>query len=130
VSERRDEMPDPREEQEQKTLGRRKPSLSVEELLEAGEVRAALLLKGDWDEGDRKLALDVWEAGLAVGDQVIADLARNIRGRVGVRERHSGYEVWVVPRSLCDRLEALAVDALQTGTALKPCHQDSTSGGS
>ena len=38
---------------------------TLEKLLAAGEVRSALILKGDYTPAERELARKAWEAGLA-----------------------------------------------------------------
>jgi hypothetical protein len=53
---------------------------SLEELLEAGEVEAALLLKGEgWTDGEREIAREAWKAGLAVRRAEITRLQAQIR---------------------------------------------------
>lgn len=43
---------------------------SLEVLLEAGEVEAVLLFKGDWTEAEKQAAREGWEIGLRQGKEL------------------------------------------------------------
>lgn len=72
-------------------------SRSLEELLEAGEVTSALLLKGDgWTDRERDIARQAWEAGLAANVSVqktqslraeLHNAARNFTALADEKER-------------------------------------------
>jgi hypothetical protein len=42
----------------------------LEDLLERGEVQAALILKGDYTDREKELIRDAWDKGLRIGIEI------------------------------------------------------------